>query len=93
MIDTTPNEARTVACPMISGMAAATGDLEDEQQHDHEHGAAISSALWAPSVVASFSSLPSGASPETCDSTGGSTRSMNARSGGTIVLRSSPSGS
>ncbi len=93
MIEMIPNEAKTVSWPISSGIAAATGERKTSSRTMISTGAAISSALWAPSVVASFSSLPIGASPEMCAVTGDVTRDSTKRmSGGTIVLLVSPFG-
>ena len=89
----TPKAAKTVPCPMIRGTAAAIGVRKTSSSTMISTGAAISSARWAPSVVASFRSRPRTDSPERCASTGGLTRSsMNFSSGSTIVLLVSPFG-
>ena len=89
----TPNDANTVPWPITSGIAAAMGDRKTSSRTMIRIGAASSSALWAPSVVASLMSLPSGASPARWDSSGGETRSSTNRSrGGTIVLWVPPGG-
>ncbi len=92
-IEITPKDANTVPCPMIRGIAAATGDRKTSSRTMIRIGAARSSALWAPSVVASLMSRPSGASPAKWGSTGSLTRCLTNRCrGGTTVLRVCPRG-